>query len=247
MSLGFYASAHVAAGGAFAPDDIAGLTLWLDADDASTITETSGNVTEWADKSSQALTFSPISGNAVTGTRTINSLNALDFVGAGNSRYESDTTALLVNGTDGTFTAFAVATTDTTSGIADLISQDQSGGSRMPQYMRRNGSNFETVRIIGSVVSDGSGVTLSTGTAYLFRVSHSASGAAVEAVVDGSSNGAGSGSGTNGTLTLTVDLGRSSNGDWDGLIGEILFYNSILGSSDIASVETYLSDKWGTA
>jgi len=36
---------------AFAPTDIGGLALWLDASDSSTITETDGNVSEWRDKS----------------------------------------------------------------------------------------------------------------------------------------------------------------------------------------------------
>ena len=38
-------------GGTFTPKTLAGLALWFDADDASTITLNSGNVSEWRDKS----------------------------------------------------------------------------------------------------------------------------------------------------------------------------------------------------
>lgn len=38
-------------GDTFSPPDVAGLTLWFDANDASTITESAGVVSDWADKS----------------------------------------------------------------------------------------------------------------------------------------------------------------------------------------------------
>ena len=40
----------------FIPTQISGLVLWLDASDATTITQSSGNITQWRDKSTSALT-----------------------------------------------------------------------------------------------------------------------------------------------------------------------------------------------
>ena len=40
----------------FNPSLTAGLVLWLDASDATTITQSSGNITQWRDKSTSALT-----------------------------------------------------------------------------------------------------------------------------------------------------------------------------------------------
>jgi len=65
------------------PDNIATL-LWLDATDASTITESLGLVSEWRDKKGSGEDFVQATGTKQmsTGTRTINGLNVLDGDGA---------------------------------------------------------------------------------------------------------------------------------------------------------------------
>ena len=65
------------------PSDIANLELWLDAGDASTITETGGAVSQWDDKSGNAHHVSQATAGAepTTGTRTQNGRNVLDFDG----------------------------------------------------------------------------------------------------------------------------------------------------------------------
>ncbi len=57
------------------------LPLWLDASDASTITQTSNNVSQWADKSGNANHAVQATGanQPVTGSGTINGLNTLTF------------------------------------------------------------------------------------------------------------------------------------------------------------------------
>ncbi|MAE51792.1 MAG: hypothetical protein CMH27_08275 [Micavibrio sp.] len=55
------------------------LPLWLDASDESTITESSGNVSQWDDKSGNNNHATASGTEPTTGTVTINSLNALDF------------------------------------------------------------------------------------------------------------------------------------------------------------------------
>jgi hypothetical protein len=57
--------------------------LWLDAADTTTITASSGSVSQWNDKSGNSRNFTQGTAGAqpTTGTRTQNSLNVLDFDG----------------------------------------------------------------------------------------------------------------------------------------------------------------------
>lgn len=70
-------------GGAWEPTDEASLKMWIDASDTGTITESSGSVSQITDKSGNGNHASQSTGSQqpITGTRTINSLNALDFDG----------------------------------------------------------------------------------------------------------------------------------------------------------------------
>ena len=75
------------AAGGFSPKTIAGLQLWLDAADASTITVDTG-VSEWADKSGVgSKKFVQTTGNnqPATGTQTLNGKNVLVFDGSNDS------------------------------------------------------------------------------------------------------------------------------------------------------------------
>ena len=57
--------------------------LWLDASDLTTITESSGAVSEWRDKSGNGYSFTQATSTAqpTTGTTTLNGLNVLSFDG----------------------------------------------------------------------------------------------------------------------------------------------------------------------
>ncbi len=68
---------------AFAPTDISGLQLWLDAADTATITQSGGSVSQWNDKSGNANHATQGTGayQPVTNSKTINSRNVIDFDG----------------------------------------------------------------------------------------------------------------------------------------------------------------------
>ena len=78
MELGLGLGLARRAGG-FAPTSIAGLALWLDASDASTITESAGDVSQWRDKSANELHVnqSTPSEKPQTGVSTLNGNNVL--------------------------------------------------------------------------------------------------------------------------------------------------------------------------
>lgn len=78
--------------------------LWLDSDDAATITESSGSVSEWADKSGNGYTFSATgSAQPTTGTETLDSKNVIVFDGTDDflqSDSASSTWSFLHDGTE---------------------------------------------------------------------------------------------------------------------------------------------------
>jgi hypothetical protein len=85
--------------------------LWLDASDSATITASSGLVSQWNDKSGNSNNFTATGASRpTTGTRTINSLNTLDFNG---------TTAFLSSGS-----TFMTGTTSAMAVFAFQLDQD---------------------------------------------------------------------------------------------------------------------------
>lgn len=230
--------------GAFAPDDVATLSLWLDASDAATITATGATVTAWADKSANAYTLTG-TGTPETGTRTMNSLNVIDFV---TTAYLLSSNAPINNASNGTYTAFAVMVTDTiASGSGQILCADDAT-NRVAQYMRRSVDAFNTVGFTsgGTSTMDAPGVTLSTATPYLLRVVNT--GTTLEGFVDGTSNGSSAIASQHYHANATLCVGRRANAadnQFNGGVAEILVYSSVISGDDITAVESYLSTKWG--
>lgn len=84
INFGLGLGGGTSGGGApFAPDDISGLALWLDASDTATITQSAGAVSQWNDKSGNAnhATQGMAANQPSTNTRTINGRNVIDFDG----------------------------------------------------------------------------------------------------------------------------------------------------------------------
>lgn len=223
-------------------------SLWLDASDTATITASSGSVSQWKDKSGNDFHVSQGTAAAqpVTGTRTINALNAIDFDASGTSDVlNRGGNSQLVDSGNGVFTAFAVWQADTTSGVGGIISQDVgSGVTRMPQMIRRNGTTVQSVRIAGGVFTDAAGVTVSTGTTYVTATQHRV--ANIEVWANGSSNGALSTTGSNGTAAARINVGSAgpSTEFFDGLIAEVIVIPRNLTNLEMNQIGNYLVGKW---
>ena len=69
----------------FKPTSITGCSLWFDATDSSTITLSSGSLTQWNDKSGNGRNFTAVSGyaNATVSAAYQNGLNVFNFSGNG--------------------------------------------------------------------------------------------------------------------------------------------------------------------
>ena len=87
--------------------------LWLDASDASTITHSSGSVSQWSDKSGNSANATQGTGSKqpTTGTRTLNGLNVIDFDRATSNNLEISS---IPYGTTDEFMIFAVGKMDVT-------------------------------------------------------------------------------------------------------------------------------------
>lgn len=205
-----------------------GLVAWWDAADTATISHSSGDVSAWADKSGlgRHLAFGGVGwSQVVTGTRTINGKNVVDF---------PDHSQMLT----ATFnvpqpvTVFAATASDTAS-----------AGNR--QIVANRGS--ATIWVYNNMWSLYAGGVLQSGTT-LDTSPHVASavfnGASSELWLDGVSILVGN-PGTSG-FPSGVYVGSDGSGNWDGPVAEVVIYDRVLSGTERDQVESYLSTKWGT-
>ena len=118
----------------FSPLDLSP-TLWLDASDETTITESGGAVSQWDDKSGNDndLTQATSAKQPTSGTRTLNGLNVLDFDGSDDAMFAATAGdwAFLHDGT--TYLLAAVISADVT-GSNDVVLATQSGSNEPGFY-----------------------------------------------------------------------------------------------------------------
>lgn len=220
----------------FSPKQIAGLQLWLDAADSSTITTDTG-VSEWRDKSATGSKWAQTTGNnqPATGTQTINGKNVLVFDGSNDNL--SATTPLstsmplsffLVQRIVATRTYGMSYTSGTVAGTFDIRQNDNTGGLNIvansgtvyTESTNRTGLND----IISYIVPASS-------TSTLFR-----NGASLQQ----------SFSTFKPILTGTHYIGRRSDGYYANVwIAEIIAYSTELTTLQRQAVESYLAKKWG--
>jgi len=154
-------------GGGAAPAFLSSAPLWLDASDASTITESGGSVSQWDNKGTlENLTQATSADQPTTGVSTLNGLNVIDF----NSDFLKGSTKsqwkFLHDGTE-YFIAFVAKTGNTASpgvnlgyfgniiGSADVglaSFHNDSDGTDAFRYQVSNGSeSFVTIREDGFI------------------------------------------------------------------------------------------------
>lgn len=223
--------------GGFSPKQIAGLQLWLDAADASTITADTG-VSEWRDKSTTKSVWVQATGNdqPATGTATMNGKNVLVFDGSNDSLSASEplntsmplsfflvqrivaATSFGMSYTAGTGDNWNIRQ-NLTSGALEW----NAGGNRVVLDV---GSRVGINDILAWRVPDGAGAnsTLTrNGTAIALS----------EPTLKP-------------TLTGTHYIGRRSDGFYANIqVAEIIAYSTLLSDAQRKTVESYLGKKWG--
>ena len=237
------------AAGGFNPKTIAGLQLWLDAADASTVTTVSGAASQWNDKS----------GNARHATQgTANNRPAYNGVIGGKAALTFDGTndAMATGLESASLTGYATLFCVCRPNFADATA----ASLRAPLYGRDsttsnayglnllNTSGTLTLntqwRGIGFNQSGGPTVTLGidaimvggiTATQYVRRVSGVAANLATTPTA-----------GTNSAAGNFLNVGQDPTQLrwWNGPIGEVLVYNRDLSLTEIQTIERYLTTKW---
>ena len=237
------------------PTEIAGLALWLDANDLDTLWQDDGvtaadgdgdPVGRWDDKSGNDRHVS----QATAGKRPVvkldvqNGLNVVRF-DAGSTQWMASASTQVV-GADGTWTAFAVAEAANTTTYKNILDSDIYT-TRIAQFLRFNSNDVEAIAFntAKNNFNDLSGQTHDAEWVILTGVRTTTT---VEAFLNGASNGAKATTGTPIATSLPVYVGRYGQLETQllsGDVGECLIYNSALSSDDQASVYEYLSQKWG--
>lgn len=228
----------------FLPTDIPDCVLWLDgADEAGTITKDGSNrVSNWADKSGHAHhgTQGTDANKPISGIRTINSLNVLDF----QSNDKISLPSALYTLPLGNNTVFIVAGTDNTAAATQtLLSGTNSGSTRYRiMYLNSSGNQYE---IVNGTVSNPASYTYNTAP-HIHTMLRS--NAAIIGTIDGATivNAATANANAINAFAIGTQANNTSGG-WDGPVGEVVIYNRALSQAEGGVVMAYLSAKWGIA
>jgi hypothetical protein len=241
---------------------VAGATLWLDAADTTTISLNGSGVSQWNDKSSNAFAFTQgtLANMPQSGTQTINSKNVIDFDGSNDfltCTAAASTFNYLHNSTG--YTGFFAGQYQTPTVVNIYYNTNQTNLSNIGASLYDNGAgvvahdvargvsgaaNATSRGAAGSTITNGANfyasVVINNTTATAAdRVKIRINGGA-ESKTNTVTNAASS---SNASFALT--LGTDGSIYTNAYYGEIIFYSGQLSDTDVASVNSYLSAKWG--
>jgi len=229
-----------AAAPAFEPTDITGCILWLDAADETTIALVGAGpeTNTWTSKSSNGGVWARlnIGYGPSSGTRTLNSLNVLDFKGLGlnnNGNMRANDNWNTFVSAPQSVTLFIVADHDNTDvlGLFD-------GAPLTANPLRAKSGAWE-------IWNNNPAVSISATVGAQIWTVKANNSRSLSVSKNAGTPSTGSGSATNITWTQASIGGNNGGAELDAGIGEVLVYNSVLSAGDTADVEGYLADKWG--
>lgn len=226
----------------FLPTSLSGLSLWLDAADASTVGLSGANVTQWRDKSGNGRNGTA-NGTVLYANRVIGGLNTISFTAVTNSYIRGN---ISITGT--TFTCFAVAT----------LSDSSKNDSRILSLGVVGSNDYSSASYAAAIVRTGG-----TNTFYTFRNLSGTSSLSVTynvpflicALYDGTNkslfiNSVGTSNASVGTFNISnYQIGSSFTEEatlnYGGFIGEEIVFSNALTTTQRQQVEGYLAWKWG--
>ena len=238
----------------FVPTDIDGCALWLDANDATTLTLSGSNVTQWRDKSGNAYHAVGYNNTATYDATGLNSKPALAF--SSTKSMVSPVPAGTFPTAVSTFVVYQFSGAVSSSAVYTIINRTLSQASTFAAPFSAYQNNGNVVRYIGKGTTNGNQryeftagtiYTNTTPTLYYFNVASNANTTWNESV--------------NGTTTsYTLTLGTAAYGDtasnvciggsldtavfMNGFISEVIMYNTTLTTAQRQQVEGYLAKKW---
>jgi hypothetical protein len=227
--------------------------LWLDAADASTITESGGAVSQWDDKSGNGrhVTQATAADQPIFTANAINGRSALAFDGVNDGM--SNTSAVLQNNVTGT-TFFAVTKLDVNTAETKSILQTLVlGGNTRSNLAYNNGSNtgFSAGgrRITGQPYQQ-QGVSPYSDIVTLNCAIYNYNAANLSLIENGTVtvNAAtfqNSGNTETGGGQLYIGSFSAGGSRWDGYMAEIICIHSAIPADIRQKIEGYLAHKWG--
>ena len=246
----------------FDPLNLPNLKAWYDASDTSTISVSSTRVTQWDDKSGNTynLTQATDALRPYSGTRTVNSLNAIDYAANTNSLYASTAANWkFMNDATGS-TTFAVYKLDATP-VGDPYSMlytrgGSTGAGPGFAFQATTASNMlQAVNTSsGNICINTSTSTMNTSTVAWTLLSDPNNATAANKSDWRKNTGSAE---KNNTLTGSIedsnppqplrvgDYDQSGTLGIDGLMCEIIICSGLLAATDITNTRNYLITKWG--
>jgi hypothetical protein len=216
----------------FLPTNLAGLGLWLDADDSDMVSRSGNLVTSWSDKSDSGLTAVPGSGPDYI----VNEINGRAIL-----RFESLEYLTLPGGTLGQgneeYTITFVAKNRGNSGGAMYF--DTSATVNFTSIFMRREIGSANIGWWNSNLYSG---TINTSDYYIITTDYDQAGR--ELFINGISSGSDSATNKNTNGSATVSIGRQHL-DVDMDMAEFVYYDRALSPEERGQVEQYLSTKWG--
>ena len=246
--------------GLFSPSDIAGLQLWLDANDASTLfqdaakTTSAGNgdvVGAWADKSGNGkdATQATTAEKPTLQTAIINGLPVVRFDGSDDALAQSLTLS-------GTQTILMVVKIETLTSLADsVITNKGAGGLTEVAFVDIGG--YEEISGIGNLGAGANSVGLdvvldTNGHTLLFTYNNGLNTDvnSYQIELDGIGTVVTSGlfdrpATDIPSIGARIDNVGAITNSLDGDIGEIIIYDNVISVENIFLLEQYVNRKWG--
>ena len=234
----------------FDPTGINGLVAWYDASDATTISVQAAttNVTQWADKSTNAVNLTvPSTVYPKYVATSQNGLGGISFSGASNDRLQFTNSNIFANKQYAY--VFAVAKHSANQNYATIY-----GARFEPQLLNIYARSSQLFEAGGRRLPSDSyqGVNLSWPSNQTAVVSgfFQWSDAALTAGVNNTATNRSGGfqaAGNSSTNLSAISVGANSNNTepYRGLIYEIIAYDRKLSDSEITQVKSYLYAKWG--
>lgn len=242
-------------------EPVAGYKVWLDASDTTTITSSGGAVSQWTDKSANAYTFtqSTATNKPTTGTRTINSKNVIDFDGTNDYLVSSATAStwnFLHNATGAT--AFVVISQDTAT--SQCFFATSNGTSFIGAWFYTSATPELNSAIVNGTSNKFVALEYATDAPYstnttvaLGQIFDASNATAANRIKQYKNNNTevgvfqtGDQTYTSSNAASTLHIGAFPQPDtwFNGMMAEILLYDSKLSSGDIETNMNYLKSKW---
>ena len=225
---------------AFIVTQIADVELWLDAADTGTITHAAGLVSSWLDKSGNLYTATQSSDPAkpITGTRTINGLNAIDFNGT--TQFFNVSGPLTIAGAN--HTAYALEQSDALTGSQQILAGAQTGTSTRYSLQLDPSSNRIVTNSNPSNIPVNATATANTNPNIMGM---KRSGTALLAFYNANQGTAASAADMTSFIIFRIGSTAAGSSFFNGLIPEIILLSRDTTLYEDNLLGGYLASKWG--